>query len=209
MKLKLLNPKLMSRLTFIIVFAIRFITMILKNNIFKILSLIAIVISSSFIINMKPVDDSDRFIVKFEDKGKFIYVVESGERYDVRIFDKKPIEKQGNSIEYQRTSDWIILHILIIIFASAFVIIGSIPMDDDFGWKIGDAIDETKLGLVKCDFEDNVYYYHYNGRLLIKSNTNNISHNAILSELEYTNLHPKYEGTKSQQRDKKLSNILR
>lgn len=193
----------------------KFIAAIFLKNILKIISLIGILTASLLVSNMKPVNDSDRFITKFEDRGNFCYVVESGSDYTVRHFDKKPVEKSEvygtkkvDIIEYQRTSDWIILYSVIIFFGSIFVFIASLPIDDDFGWKIRDTIDEVKLSLVKCEFEDDVYYYHYNGKLLIKSKTNNISHNAILNELEFINLHPKYEGTKSQQREKKLKNIL-
>jgi len=187
---------------------LKYIINIIKDNIVKTLMIISIIGSSFLIANLKPVSDSDYFIIKFTDKDKICYVVPTSKNdYTVKIFDSNPVETK-NLIKYERTSDLIVLYIMILVISSIVLFIGSLPIDDEFGWNLSEILYDTKLEFVKCDFEDGFYYYHYKNKLLIRDKYDNVGENQLIEKLRRLNLCPEYKGTKSQQRDKKLSNIL-
>lgn len=92
---------------------IKYILNIIKGNIFKSLMVIPIIVSSFLIANLKPVSDSDYFIIKFTDKDKICYVVPTSKNYyNVKIFDSNPVEIK-NLIKYERISDLMILYDII------------------------------------------------------------------------------------------------
>lgn len=92
--------------------------------------------------------------------------------------------------------------------SSIVLFIGSLPIADELGWNLSDILYDTKLEFVKCDFEDGFYYYHYKNKLLIRDKYDNVGEKQLVEKLRRLNLCQEYKGTKSQQRDKKLSNIL-
>lgn len=186
---------------------LKYIFNLFKENPLKLIMIILIITSSLFIKNSKPVSDSSYFVIKFTDKGKICYVVPTSNNYTVQIFDSNPVEIK-NLIKYERTSELITLYIIIIVISSIVLFIGSLPIDDELGWNLREILYDTKLELVKCDFEDGFYYYHYKNKLLIRDKYDNVGENQLIEKLRRLNLCPEYKGTKSQQRDKKLSNIL-
>jgi hypothetical protein len=149
-------------------------------------------------------------ISKFSDAGKIHVVYLSGNDYKIKSFEKEPILKDGKVI-YTETHPVVVISFLItFILLIILVVLTFIGIDDsDNGWSLGDCIIDAKMSLIKCEWEDGVYYFHYKGKLIIKSDNQ-----PGVSQLERLiqspiNIFPDFPGTKSQRRDKKLKELFK
>jgi len=147
-------------------------------------------------------------ISKFSDAGKTHIVYLSGKNYEVESFDKNPILKDGK-ITYTETHPVVMISTVITFILLLIIIVATLINDGDVGWELRDCISSTKIALVKCEIEDDIYYYHYKGKLLCKSDRQLWSSQIINFIDQPINLFPDFPGTKSQRRDKKLKELFK
>jgi len=146
-------------------------------------------------------------ISKFSDAGKTHVVYLSGDNYEIKSFEKDPIFKDGK-VFYTEIHPVVIISGIITFISLLIIVVATLINDRDVGWELRDCISIAKVSLIKCDLEDDVYYYHYNGKLIIKSD-NQLWPGQLEILLENPiSMFPDFPGTKSQRRDKKLKELF-
>ena len=147
-------------------------------------------------------------ISKFSDAGKTHVVYLSGDNYEIKSFEKEPIFKDGK-VFYTEIHPVVIISGIITFISLLIIVVATLINDGDVGWELRDCISSTKIALVKCEIEDDIYYYHYKGKLLCKSDRQLWSSQIINFIDQPINLFPDFPGTKSQRRDKKLKELFK
>lgn len=189
--------------------------MFLYNLLFHIITknpvkIVLVGISILCIFLMHQFDDltiQKTVISKFSDAGKTHIVYLSGKNYDIKSFEEEPILKDGK-IFYTTKHPVFLISTAITFILLVIINVATLINDRDVGWELRDCISSTKIALVKCEIEDDIYYYHYKGKLLCKSD-----HQLWSSQInkfidQPINLFPDFPGTKSQRRDKKLKELF-
>jgi hypothetical protein len=142
---------------------------------------------------------------------KFCYVIGKGDSYSVVAFDKKPKEN-GKMISYQQTNPFRILSlVVIVILLLTLILITIIGWNETPGWNLNRCLVESCLSEVNCEFEDDKYFLHFEGRLIYKSDYQP-QEGEIYERLERyfrsnKSIYPKFL-SKLQRRDKKLTELL-
>lgn len=188
---------------------IHFILTLIRKNPVKVSLLFITPFFFFFGLNSQDVQMDLNLITQFSDGGKFHYVVKKQENYDIYDFDKPAIINNNQITIIEKsviyTISLIVLTLIAVFFFAAFIVGLN---DTDLGWEISDVIIESKLKLVKCDFEDEIYYYHYRGKLIAKKSFQ-VDISTLVSALKKPlNILPDFKGTKSQIRDKKLKSLI-
>jgi hypothetical protein len=147
-------------------------------------------------------------ISKFSDAGKTHVVYLSGDNYEIKSFEKEPIFKDGK-VFYTEIHPVVIISGIITFISLLIITFATLINDGDVGWELRDCISSTKIALVKCEIEDDIYYYHYKRKLLCKSDRQLWSSQIINFIDQPINLFPDFPGTKSQRRDKKLKELFK
>jgi hypothetical protein len=183
-----------------------FLKSVLVKNPIK-LSLIAV----SFILGILivKVDDSKikkKVITQFTDGGEYHYVTKDSE-YDIKSFDE-PKEILDGKISYSETHPVVFLSSVFLFLISLILFLASIGIEDSATWDFKECFNTARLDLVRCDSEDDIYYYHYKGKLILVSKE--ISSASKLERLLESplNIYPDFPGTKEQRRDKKLKELF-
>jgi hypothetical protein len=156
--------------------------------------------------------DSNEVITKLNYNNQTLYVVKEskdGKEFNVKTFDKPPIEKK-NMIYYQSMDVRVILSGIFIFLFSVMIIIGTFSSDSDMSWNMSRCFSKACVNEVICEFEDENYCYVFEGRLLYRE-PYQIDGSTISDRLrkyfKNPNLFPPFD-TKEGKREKKLAEIL-
>lgn len=119
------------------------------------------------------------------------------------------VKSPDGVLHYENPHPLAIISILVFITLAILLISFTIVGDDTgLGWELSECWISAKLSLVKCEMEDDYYYYHYKGKLLCKSDCQLWPHQIDAFLKRPINLLPDFPGTKSQRRDKKLKELF-
>jgi hypothetical protein len=102
----------------------------------------------------------------------------------------------------------VILSSIVLFLIVICLFLASIGIDDSATWDFKNCFLNAKLRMVKCEFEDDIYYYHYKGKLIATSHDNLYSHKLERCLESPLNIYPDFPGTKEQRRDKKLKELF-
>lgn len=153
--------------------------------------------------------DSDKVITSFTDNGKWHYVCPNGTDYTVKNFDKE-LEIKDNKISYISTCAGFYVFTILSCILGFVILIMAIIGDRETEWDFSGNWHESGIDYVYCEFEDGIYYYVYNGRLIHKDQ-NQLDRWYFKTFIEnYSrnrNLYPEFI-SKTQKRDKKLKELF-
>lgn len=156
--------------------------------------------------NINDLKSESNIISQFQDNGHYHYIIKDGDTYSIKSY-KDEVKSSDGKLHYD------VLHPIVGLSFVAFIILVIVLIiftfgDSESNWELVECWTKAKLSLVKCEIEDDIYYYHYKGKLLCKSNQQLWS-NSIENLLDQPiNLLPDFPGTKSQRRDKKLKELF-
>jgi hypothetical protein len=169
-----------------------------------------IVVSLFLIYLIVKVDDSvvtKPVISQFTYEGKYHYIIPGNDSYVVKSFSD-PIEVINSKISYKETHLAVILSSIVLFLIVICLFLASIGIDDSTTWDFKDCYLNAKVRMVKCELEDDYYYYHYKGKLILISDRM-VGTSTLERRLsEPNNIYPDFPGTKEQRRDKKLKELL-
>lgn len=180
---------------------------LVKINKWKIFLVGICSLSIYFIINISGLKCEGNIISQFHDGGEYHYVIKDGDNYLIKSYEKE-VKSTDGKLHYEETHPIVAISHVTLFVLLICLFVATIIGDTETGWEISECWTKAKLSIVKCDVEDDVYYYHYNGKLLCKSEYQ-LKSNSIESLLDQPfNLLPDFPGTKSQRRDKKLKELF-
>lgn len=186
--------------------ALQFIWIFIRKNPVKTI-LLGIFGLCCFGVDYNNLKCESNIISQFQDAGEYHYIIKSDNSYSIKSYDKE-VKSTDGKLHYQESHPIAIVSIIIIAVIIIILFLATVIGDDETGWEISECWNRAKLNLVKCEFEDDIYYYHYKGKLLCKSN-HQLWSNQINNFIDQPiNLLPDFPGTKSQRRDKKLKELF-
>jgi hypothetical protein len=184
-----------------------FLKSVLVKNPIK-LSLIAVsFILGILILKLDRTEIKKRVIVQYTDGSEYHYVTKSGDEYRVKSFDE-PMEVIDDSITFTEIHPLVAISYVLLFLIVILLFLAPIGIDDSATWDFSECLSLAKLSLVRCEVEDDVYYYHYRGKLLIKSDCQILSSNLEKFLKEPIGIYPDFPGTKKERRDKKLKELF-
>ena len=145
---------------------------------------------------------------KYDVNTCYVYYA-SDNSFNVLKFDKEqPISPDGyltkDKDNFGLILSWIGFVVLCII-----LLIATFQDDDDYNWEFNGRWSEVLHRDIVCEFEDNIYYYILDNKLLCKSdNQRTRLHDEVNRYISFPNLFLEYKGTKQQKRNNKLDKIL-
>lgn len=188
---------------------LQFILTLIKSNPWKVFFLSTCILSGYLMFNVESLKLESKIISKFEDGGKYHYIIKDGKSYSIKSYEKE-VKSTDGKLHYEELHPVAVVSFIIFLVISIVIFIVTLTSIDnnDVGWQMSESWGDAKMSLVRCEIEDDIYYYHYRGKLLIKSD-----HQLRASQLadylnQHINLLPDFPGTKSQRRDKKLKELL-
>ena len=187
--------------------ALQFIWTLIKKNPVKSILLGICLLCYQVASNTNDIKCDSNIISQFQDAGEYHYIIKDGKSYTIKSYEKE-VKSTDGKLHYQDPHPLAIVSIIVLVLLGLFLFIATVIGDDAVGWEIEDSWNDAKMSLVRCEIEDDIYYYHYRGKMLIQSN-----HQLWASQLadylnQPINLLPDFPGTKSQRRDKKLKELL-
>lgn len=185
---------------------LQFILTLIKSNPWKMFFLGICILSGYLMFNVDSLKLESNIISKFEDSGKYNYIIKDGKSYSIKSYEKE-VRSTDGKLHYEELHPVAAVSFIVFLVVIFIVTLTSID-NDEVGWQISESWIEAKLSLVKCELEDDVYYYHYRGKLLVKSEQQ-LSSSQIQNRLtDHLNLLPDFPGTKKERRDKKLKELF-
>lgn len=188
---------------------LQFILTLIKSNPWKVFFLGICILSGYLMFNVESLKLESKIISKFEDGGKYHYIIKDGKSYSIKSYEKE-VKSTDGKLHYEELHPVAVVSFILFVVISIVIFIVTLTNidNDEVGWQISESWIEAKLSLVKCELEDDVYYYHYRGKLLVKSKQQ-LSSSQIQNRLtDHLNLLPDFPGTKKERRDKKLKELF-
>lgn len=186
----------------------------LKNIIFynpAKLIMVGIILLSFMSLHKYEYDKYSVYVLsQFKDGGEFLYAYRNGTQYSLLSFDKEQKVVDGK-LEYLDTHFMVYISWSVIAILGFILILMSVIPEEDSQWNFKEIWIKTLSEFVVCDSEENIYYYHLDGKLLHKSSNllfNGDITNLVKNFIENKNSFPSFNGTKQTIRDKKLKKIL-
>jgi hypothetical protein len=167
------------------------------------------ILSGYLMFNVDSLKLESNIISKFEDSGEYNYIIKDGKSYSIKSYEKE-VRSTDGKLHYEELHPVAAVSFIVFLVISIVIFIVTLTSidNDEVGWQISESWIEAKLSLVKCELEDDVYYYHYRGKLLVKSEQQ-LSSSQIQNRLTaHLNLLPDFPSTKKERRDKKLKELF-
>jgi hypothetical protein len=187
--------------------ALQFIWTLIKKNPVKTILLGICLLCWQVALNTDDIKCDSNIISQFQDAGEYHYIIKDGKSYSIKSYNKE-VKSTDGKLHYQEPHPLAIVSIAVLIFSVLFLFISTLIGDDTAGWTISECWNRAKLNLVKCEVEDDIYYYHYKGKLLVQSKHQLWSDKVASYLNQPLNLLPDFPGTKAQRRDKKLKELF-
>ena len=150
----------------------------------------------------------DNVVISGKDANKFVYLIKDRTSYSTRSFDKE-VKIVNNTITYNSIHPLVVVSGILMGALFMMIIIPSFSREE--GWEYKEVKSKVCLSYVRCEEEDGLFYYIYDNRFICKSNCIQNEWNILSVLRDYIgrkNLYPIYS-TKSEKRDKKISEILK
>jgi len=167
------------------------------------------ILSGYLMFNVESLKLESKIISKFEDGGKYHYIIKDGKSYSIKSYVKE-VKSTDSKLHYEELHPVAVVSFIVFLVISIVIFIVTLTNidNDEVGWQISESWTQAKLSLVKCELEDDVYYYHYRGKLLVKSDQQLWSSQIQHHLTDHLNLLPDFPGTKKERRDKKLKELF-
>lgn len=188
---------------------LQFILTLIKSNPWKMFFLGICILSGYLMFNVESLKLESKIISKFEDGGKYHYIIKDGKSYSIKSYVKE-VKSTDSKLHYEELHPVAVVSFIVFLVISIVIFIVTLTNidNDEVGWQISESWTQAKLSLVKCELEDDVYYYHYRGKLLVKSDQQLWSSQIQHHLTDHLNLLPDFPGTKKERRDKKLKELF-
>ena len=157
--------------------------------------------------NINDLKSESNIISQFQDNGQYHYIIKDENSYSIKSY-KSEVKSTDGKLYYYVLHPIVGLSFVAFIISVIVLIIFTINNDCETGWELSECWTSAKLSLVKCEIEDDIYYYHYRGKLLCKSERQLWPSQLNKFIDQPINLLPDFPGTKSQRRDKKLKELF-
>lgn len=188
---------------------LQFILTLIKNNPWKVFFLGICILSGYLMFNVESLKFESNIILKFEDAGKYHYIIKDDDSYSIKSYEKE-VKSTDSKLHYEGLHPVAAVSFIVFLVISIVIFIVTLTSidNDEVGWQISESWNDAKMSLVRCEIEDDIYYYHYRGKLLVKSEQQ-LSSSQIQNRLtDHLNLLPDFPGTKKERRDKKLKELF-
>jgi hypothetical protein len=150
-----------------------------------------------------------KVITSFKYDTNTCYVYYGSDGLNVLKFDKEqPISPDGY-LTKDKDNVWLILSWFGFVVLCIGLLVATFHSDDDFNWGFTGRWSDVLHRDIVCEFEDGLYYYILDNKLLCKSDTQMTRlYDNVNRYMKYPNLFLEYKGTKQQKRNNKLDKIL-
>lgn len=184
---------------------------IIKNPI-KMLIIVALIVFYNIGTNTDPVKKEHTILHShlIEADSVFITRADDGDLSLMTLEDGD--ERKGDKIITEETSDGLQIIIILSVLLSFVLVVGTFISDEEIGWEFVSIFTNTKdeviLNKITCEFEDDIFYYIYEGKLLSRAKRQLYSDDLIRT-FKKSNLSilPEFL-TKQQRRDSKLKDLF-
>lgn len=145
---------------------------------------------------------------KYDVNTCYVYYA-SDNSFNVLKFDKEqPISPDGY-LTKDRDNFGLILSWIGFVVLCIILLVATFQTDDDFNWGFNGRWGEVLHRDIVCEFEDGLYYYIIDNKLLCKSQDQRTRlYDEVNRYISSPNLFLEYKGTKQQKRNNKLDKIL-
>jgi len=190
---------------------LRYLFYTIKENRGKTIMLLCAIALLYPIFNCNPdLKEKVKVITSFKYDFNTCYVYYASDNsFNVLKFDKEqPISPDGY-LTKDRDNFGLILSWIGFVVLCIILLVATFQDDDDYNWEFNGRWSEVLHRDIVCEFEDNIYYYILDNKLLCKSdNQRTRLHDEVNRYISSPNLFLEFKGTKQKKRNNKLDEIL-
>ena len=189
---------------------LRYLFYTIKENRGKMVMLLCTIALLYPILNCNPdLKEKVKVITSFKYDTNICYVYYGSDSFNVLKFDKEqPISTDGY-LTKDKENVWLILSWIGFVALCIVLLVATFQTDDDFNWEFTGRWSDVLHRDIVCEFEDDLYYYTLDNKLLCKSQDQRIRlYDEVNRYISFPNLYLEYKGTKQQKRNNKLDKIL-
>ena len=145
---------------------------------------------------------------KYDTNTCYVYYA-SDNSFNVLKFDKEQTISPDGYLTKDKDNVWLILSWIGFVVLCIVLLVATFQDDDDFNWGFSERWADVLHRDIVCEFEDDLYYYILDNKLLCKSQDQRTRlYDEVNRYISYPNLYLEYKGTKQQKRNNKLDKIL-
>jgi hypothetical protein len=134
---------------------------------------------------------------------------DSGNSFNVLKFDKEQTISPDGYLSKDTENVLLILSWIGFVVLCISLLIATFQDDDDYNWEFTGRWADVLHRDIVCEFEDGIYYYILDSKLLCKSDTQITRlHDQVNRYMISPNLFIEFKGTKQKNRNNKLDKIL-
>jgi len=147
---------------------------------------------------------------KYDVNNCYVTYSKSDNNFNVLKFDKEqPISPDGY-LTKDKDNVWFILSWIGFVVLCIILLIATFQDDDDVNWEFTGRWANVLHREIVCEFEDGIYYYILDNKLLCKSDTQITRlQDPVNRYMISPNLFIEFKGTKQKNRNNKLDKILK
>ena len=190
---------------------LRYLFYTIKENRGKMIMLLCTIALLYPILNCNPdLKEKVKVITSFKYDTNTCYVYYASDNsFNVLKFDKEqPISKDGY-LTKDKDNVWLILSWVGFVVLCIILLVATFQDDDDVNWEFTGRWADVLHRDIVCEFEDGLYYYILDNKLLCKSQDQRTRlYDEVNRYMSSPNLYLEYKGTKQQKRNNKLDKIL-
>ena len=190
---------------------LRYLFYTIKENRGKMVMLLCTIALLYPILNCNPdLKEKVKVITSFKYDTNTCYVYYASDNsFKVLKFDKEqPISTDGY-LTKDKDNVWLILSWIGFVALCIVLLVATFQTDDDFNWEFTGRWSDVLHRDIVCEFEDDLYYYTLDNKLLCKSQDQRTRlYDEVNRYISFPNLYLEYKGTKQQKRNNKLDKIL-
>ena len=190
---------------------LRYLFYTIKENRGKMVMLLCTIALLYPILNCNPdLKEKVKVITSFKYDTNTCYVYYASDNsFNVLKFDKEqPISTDGY-LTKDKENIWLILSWIGFVVLCIVLLVATFQDDDDFNWEFTGRWSDVLHRDIVCEFEDDLYYYILDNKLLCKSQDQITRlYDHVNRYISSPNLFLEYKGTKQQKRNNKLDKIL-
>jgi hypothetical protein len=189
---------------------LRYLFYTIKENRGKMIMLLCTIALLYPIFNCNPdLKEKVKVITSFKYDTNICYVYYGSDGFNVLKFDKEQTISPDGYLTKDKDNVWLTLSWIGFVVLCVILLIASIQDDDDFNWEFTGRWSDVLHRDIVCEFEDGLYYYILDNKLLCKSdNQRTRLYDEVNRYISFPNLYLEYKGTKQQKRNNKLDKIL-
>ena len=145
---------------------------------------------------------------KYDTNTCYVYYA-SDNSFNVLKFDKEQTISPDGYLTKDKDNVWLILSWIGFVVLCIVLLVATFQDDDDFNWGFSERWADVLHRDIVCEFEDDLYYYILDNKLLCKSQDKITRlYDHVNRYISSPNLFLEYKGTKQQKRNNKLDKIL-